>query len=172
MSGSQKRWTQTAVALLAVAAAAPRVCPGESPKKPKEPQGPAIRLKLKDLGAPPLSAGFVNAGYSMLTVHLLDQTHLLLTFSTRQLVPRIPGDPPEDEDRIVEGQILELPEDVPLATCQRDRVATWDSLAQTTLIAALEDEFGIGFEIADYDKLDSYPGIVATLEAKVAGRPS
>jgi acyl carrier protein len=64
--------------------------------------------------------------------------------------------------------ILELPEGAPLAACQRDHMASWDSLAQVTLIAALEDEFGIGFEIADYVKLETYPNIVATLTAKLA----
>ena len=75
----------------------------------KGPVGPAVRLKLEDLGVPAVSASFLNAGASMLTVNMLDATHLLVTFATRDLVPRIPGDPETDEDRMVAGEVVELP---------------------------------------------------------------
>ena len=38
-------------------------------------------------------------------------------------------------------------------------VPTWDSLRHMTLIVALEDEFGIGFDDADLDDLVTLGGI-------------
>ena len=48
-------------------------------------------------------------GASMLTVHFLNTTHLLVTYSSRGLVERIPGDPPDDQDRAVVALLVELP---------------------------------------------------------------
>lgn len=45
----------------------------------------------------------------MLTVHLLDNSHLLVTYSMRTLVPRVPGDPVEHDDRLVAGEVVDLP---------------------------------------------------------------
>lgn len=68
-----------------------------------------VEIPLESIGAHPVSQNFLMAGASMLTVNLIDDTHLLVTFATRDLVPRIPGDPPTDDDRIVAGEVVELP---------------------------------------------------------------
>jgi hypothetical protein len=70
---------------------------------------PWVVLRLDSLGVPAFPASFLNAGMSLMTVHLIDDNHLLLTFSTRELVPRIPDDPPDDDDRMVAAEIVELP---------------------------------------------------------------
>ncbi len=45
----------------------------------------------------------------MLTLHYLDSSHLLLTFSLRKLVPRLQGDPETDDDRLVAAEVVDLP---------------------------------------------------------------
>jgi len=70
---------------------------------------PAVRLQLADLGFPGVSQSFQEVGASMLTVHFVDGTHLLVTFSLRGLVERIKDDPPGDEDRAVAALLVELP---------------------------------------------------------------
>lgn len=70
---------------------------------------PALRIPLPPLGFQPLIPEFLLNGGSMLTLHFVDDTHLLLTFNARTLLKRIPDDPPEDQDRNVAALLLELP---------------------------------------------------------------
>jgi hypothetical protein len=70
---------------------------------------PAIRIPLEPIGFPPLSTQFLLAGSSMYTLHYVDDKHLLLTYSVRRLLKRLPNEPPEDQDRYVEAVLLELP---------------------------------------------------------------
>ncbi len=66
-------------------------------------------MSLRTLGVPAIPPAFVQSGSSMLTLDVVDDTHLLLTFSSRGLVPRVQGDPPDDEDRMVAAELVELP---------------------------------------------------------------
>jgi hypothetical protein len=69
-----------------------------------------LQLRLDDLGFPGISAPFLDSGASMFTVHFLDDAHLLLTYSERSLVRRLPNDPDEGkDDRIVAAKVIELP---------------------------------------------------------------
>ncbi len=68
-----------------------------------------IELPLDSLGFPGISETFLRIGSSMLTVHFLDDNHLLVTFSLRDLVPRVAGDPASDEDRLVAAEVVNLP---------------------------------------------------------------
>lgn len=70
---------------------------------------PALRIPLPPLGFQPLIPEFLLAGGSMLTLHFVDDTHLLLTYNARTLLKRIPDDPPTDQDRNVAALLLELP---------------------------------------------------------------
>ncbi|WP_213804582.1 hypothetical protein [Granulicella sp. dw_53] len=74
----------------------------------KNPQ-PANRIPLETLGFQPISSRYLLAGSSMLTVHYVDDTHLLVTFAARRLIRRIPGDPPTDQDHNTDALLLELP---------------------------------------------------------------
>ena len=89
--------------LMALSAAA---CGAEGPDQAPQPW---VTMALKTLGVPAIPSAFVQSGSSMLTLDMVDNTHLLLTFSSRGLVPRVPGDPPEDEDRMVAAELVELP---------------------------------------------------------------
>ena len=74
-------------------------------KKP----APWVQLPLESMGFPGISNVFLGDGISMLTVHFLDDSHLLVTYGLRGLVPRLPDDPVEDDDRMVAAEIVDLP---------------------------------------------------------------
>jgi acyl carrier protein len=52
--------------------------------------------------------------------------------------------------------ILNLPEDADTSGIRRINEARWDSLANVTLITALESEFGITLDAHDIERLTSY----------------
>jgi hypothetical protein len=79
--------------------------PAGAQKKP----GPSTQLSLDSLGFPGVSNPFLNAGSSMLTVHFLDDNHLLVTYGLRTLVPRLPDDPVDHDDRMVAAEVVDLP---------------------------------------------------------------
>jgi hypothetical protein len=70
---------------------------------------PPLRIPLENLGFQPLSAQFLLNGSSMLTLHYVDDKHLLLTFVVHRLIPRLPDEPEDDQDRVVDAVLLELP---------------------------------------------------------------
>ena len=94
-------------ALMVWCAAARGVEPPTS--KPDQTPQPWVTISLKTLGVPAIPTAFLQVGSSMMTLDMVDDTHLLLTFSSRGLVPRVPDDPPDDEDRMVAAELVELP---------------------------------------------------------------
>ena len=107
---SARRDIARRVLVLAVGAVAlPVLAAGPKGTKPGKTPTPIAHLALADLGVPKIAPAFINAGASMLTVHALDSTHLLVTYATRQLVPRVAGESVNDEARIVAGEVVEVP---------------------------------------------------------------
>jgi hypothetical protein len=70
---------------------------------------PWVQIPLDSLGFPGVSSTFLAAGGSVLTVHFLDSSHLLVTYGLRKLVPRVENDPEDHEDRLVAGLVVDLP---------------------------------------------------------------
>lgn len=70
---------------------------------------PWVTMSLGTLGVPAIPQAFLQVGSSMLTLDVVDDTHLLLTFSSRGLVPRDPTDSPDEECRMVAAELVELP---------------------------------------------------------------
>lgn len=70
---------------------------------------PASRIPLDPLGFQPPLMQFMLAGNSMLTVDYVDPAHLLLTYSAKRLLKRLPECPAADQDRVVDAVLLELP---------------------------------------------------------------
>lgn len=70
---------------------------------------PPLRIPLEPLGFQTLSSQFLLAGSSLLTLHYVDDHHLLLTFTVRRLLTRLPDDAEEDRDRNVDALLLEVP---------------------------------------------------------------
>ena len=67
------------------------------------------RIPLEPLGLQHLPPQLVTAGSSLLTLHYVDDKHLLVTFAVRRLMKRLPEDAPEDFDRTVDAVLLDLP---------------------------------------------------------------
>jgi hypothetical protein len=107
----QTSWSQVGRAVVRVAGLAltftvflaGATCPAEAPPKP------AMRLPLNELGFPGYAFSLLHAGASMATVHMLDGSHVLFTYSLRSLVPRLPGDDANDTDREVAAVLVEAP---------------------------------------------------------------
>ena len=54
-----------------------------------------------------------------------------------------------------------------LARASTSSLATWDSVAQVTLLSSIAEEFGLEFEVEDFEELTSYRQIVDSLEKRV-----
>jgi hypothetical protein len=70
---------------------------------------PPLRIPLENFGFQPLSSQFLLNGSSMLTLHYVDDKHLLLTFVVHRLIPRLRDEPEDDQDRVVDALLLEIP---------------------------------------------------------------
>jgi hypothetical protein len=73
------------------------------------PPKPAFRVPLKELGFPGYVTSLMHVGASVAGVHMLDDSHVLFTYSLRSLVPRLPGDDANDTDRQVGAVLVEVP---------------------------------------------------------------
>jgi hypothetical protein len=74
-------------------------------KGPEQPQ----RIPLEALGFENISSRYLLSGASMFTLHFVDNQHLLVTFGVSHLMHRLPDCPPDDQDRLVDAVLLELP---------------------------------------------------------------
>lgn len=54
--------------------------------------------------------------------------------------------------------VLDLPAGTDLTTVRRVTHRRWDSLAQVSLVAAIESEFGVVLDSGDIERLTSYEG--------------
>lgn len=77
--------------------------------------GPPLRIPLEPLGFQLPQTQFLLAGSTMMTVDYVDDRHLLLTYSAKRLLKRLPECPPSDQDRVVEAVLLSLPDGKELA---------------------------------------------------------
>ena len=71
--------------------------------RPPEPR----RIPLGPLGFETVSAKFLAAGSSLLTVHFVDETHVLVTFAVHRLLPRLADCPPEHDDHTIEAVLVD-----------------------------------------------------------------
>src|SRR5580698_10405646 len=71
--------------------------------KPKAEPGPppAVRIDVAPFGYMPPSKFYLAARLACATLDFIDSDHLLFTFREGGLIPRLPDDPPDDEDQIV-----------------------------------------------------------------------
>lgn len=70
---------------------------------------PMKSIPLDPLGFQTPLSQFMLAGSSMLTVDFVDPRHLLLTYSAKRLLKRLPECPPADQDRVVEAVLVDIP---------------------------------------------------------------
>ena len=109
-------------ALLAgIAGALPGVLPA-APPRPATSAGsdaasakgqpvPSAILPLERFGYRPGGNAFtVRAGYTGATVHFIDAEHLLLTFSARKLMKRLPEQRENDDDHTIRAEVVHIPD--------------------------------------------------------------
>ena len=53
-----------------------------------------------------------------------------------------------------------------IRTASAESLGAWDSLAAVTLIAVLQEEFGLQIALADYPKLKSFQGIESYIRSR------
>jgi len=97
--------------------------PAAGPKTPR-PNDPVVSIPIDTLGFDPIQPRFLTGGATMFTLNFVDDTHLLVTYNTHGLIPRMPDTVPGDDDRLVNALLLELPSGHILARTQwhtRDR---------------------------------------------------
>ncbi len=86
--------------------------------------GPELKIPLEPIGFLPPAARMLAGGGPLFTLNYVDDTHLLFTYYTRGLLPRLLDATPDDSDGLVAGVLLELPTGKVLARTQwrmRDR---------------------------------------------------
>jgi acyl carrier protein len=78
----------------------------------------------------------------------------------------------QQEARLMECFLSVFPELGPdeIAHASPASVQSWDSVTTVTLLAVVEEEFGISIEIDDLTKFDSFKGILNYLQE--VGKPS
>ncbi len=62
--------------------------------------------------------------------------------------------------------VLYLPDDADTSSLRRINESKWDSLANVTLVTALESEFGITLDSHEIERLTSYQATLLLLEEK------
>ncbi len=77
--------------------------------KPVRPGDPYLSIPLDRLGFDPIPPRLLVGGTTMFTLHFVDDTHLLVTFNSRGLIPRINDGLPQEDDRLVTAVLVELP---------------------------------------------------------------
>jgi hypothetical protein len=68
-----------------------------------------VSLPLADLGQPAQGSRPLAAGSTVATVHFVGDHHLLVTFPVRKLMKRLDECLPEDDDRMIDAVLLDVP---------------------------------------------------------------
>lgn len=95
--------------LMLVLILAPASLLADDAPKPLKPGDPAISIPLGPLGLLGIPPGQLIGGATMFTVHFADDTHILLTFNSRGLIPRLNDGVPQADDRLITALLVELP---------------------------------------------------------------
>ncbi len=104
------RWTAGVVLGLLLGAAEARAAgPGLGGSGASKPDLRPLTIPLGPLGYQALPTQFLSTLATLTTVHFVDEHHVLLTFTVRSLMPRLPDAEPDDDDRNVAAELLELP---------------------------------------------------------------
>ena len=73
----------------------------------------------------------------------------------------------EEQVRQILADVLRLGvEDIKDST-SRDNLPAWDSLRQINLVMALEEQFGVTFDVEEIESIRSFPDVVRAVRDKV-----
>jgi len=98
-----------ALLLVTLAAGAVIASQGETKRKPETGPPPSVRIEVAALGYVPPSRAYLSYRYSTATLDFIDDDRLLFTFRDAGLMHRVPGDPPGDEDQVIDADVLDIP---------------------------------------------------------------
>lgn len=74
----------------------------------------------------------------------------------------------EERLKILVADILDVdPESIDGSTT-RDNTESWDSLNHINLVTALEQQFGVSFEVSEIESMSSFDDILQLMEVKLA----
>jgi hypothetical protein len=76
--------------------------------KPIRPGDPYLTLPLDSLGFDPIQPAQLVSGATFFTLNFVDNSHLLLTYNSHGLIPRVNDGIPQTDDRMVTALLLEL----------------------------------------------------------------
>ena len=119
-----RRVGSCAIVLVALLHALPAAAADDGPKAVR-PGDPYLSIPTDTLGFDPIQPRLLTGGATLFTLNFVDNTHLLLTFNSHGLIPRVNDGVPQDDDRMITAQLLELPTGNVLARTTwhtRDRV--------------------------------------------------
>lgn len=94
---------------LALFAEAALTFAGAPKKKPDMGPPPTARIEVASLGFVPPSRAYLRYRLASATLDFIDNDHLLFTFRDAGLMRRLPGDPTDDEDQVIDADVLEIP---------------------------------------------------------------
>jgi acyl carrier protein len=80
---------------------------------------------------------------------------------------------PDTRDRLIDSFLTVFPDVTPeqVPSASPDTVDSWDSLGTVTLVAVLQEDFGVEFQPDEFMKFTSFAEILALLEQKLS-RPT
>lgn len=73
----------------------------------------------------------------------------------------------EERVKAIMADILSIEESAIHDQSSMDTIERWDSLAQIDVITALEEEFGVTFEVEEFQTMTSFSDIIDILSEKV-----
>lgn len=74
----------------------------------------------------------------------------------------------EERLKILVADILDVdPESIDGSTT-RDNTESWDSLNHINLVTALEQQFGVSFDVSEIESMSSFDDILQLMEVKLA----
>lgn len=69
---------------------------------------PTVRIPVASLGYVAPSPSYISLRFAMSSLDFIDKDHLLFTFRSHALMPRIPGDDPSDKDQVIHAEVLDI----------------------------------------------------------------
>jgi acyl carrier protein len=72
-----------------------------------------------------------------------------------------------DEIKAIIADVLGVEADMIDESASMETIESWDSLAQINIVAALEQRFGVTFEVSEIETMLSYPVIVEMIESRI-----
>lgn len=110
MRGQGRGWSAVEIAALLLFACACNAAQKKQPAAPSADAGasPAAQIEVAPLGYEAPNASYLRLRFSFNSLDFIDDNHLLFTFYKNELLPRLPGDPADDNDQMIHAVVLDI----------------------------------------------------------------